>query len=233
MHIPLITTLTAQLLPFFSTQPTTPPAAPHSVTLRPIHAHGHRFHGNDTRPQLLFQDATHPSSFISLPPASLDGEEIYLDRPKPDIASESLTIRTKVIKIRRPLIKPPSMTSWGISAQYRRRRKDTSEGRLPPLPIGTRGDNASEVWRAPNYEDEAENGVYDGWEDVDVVAPDVHDRQTLITLAKMTSDAYTTPDQADWYPLGKHWNATTPFGWEPDSDGLRGHIVSWRDSAVR
>jgi lipase ATG15 len=45
-------------------------------------------------------------------------------------------------------------------------------------------------------------------------------------MAKMASNAYTTPDvDGEWWPLGD-WNSTTPFGWEKDADGLRGHVVS-------
>jgi lipase ATG15 len=62
------------------------------------------------------------------------------------------------------------------------------------------------------------------WEDVEVDAPDVTDRQTLITLAKMTSNAYVLPDSGEWWGL-EGWNNTLPFGWEADADGLRGHVV--------
>ena len=61
---------------------------------------------------------------------------------------------------------------------------------------------------------------------MEVAAPDVTDRQTLIAMAKMASNAYTTPDvDGEWWPLG-NWNHSTPFGWEKDADGLRGHVVS-------
>ena len=75
-------------------------------------------------------------------------------------------------------------------------------------------------WIAPDYNDH-----HGDWEDVSVIAPDVSDRQTLITLAKMTSNAYVTPESGEWWPT-KGWNGTVPFGWEPDADGLRGHVVS-------
>ncbi|KAJ9109710.1 hypothetical protein QFC19_001940 [Naganishia cerealis] len=62
------------------------------------------------------------------------------------------------------------------------------------------------------------------WEEMEVEAPDVTDRETLLSLAMMSSNAYIEPDTPEWYPLD-NWNATTPFGWEKDADGLRGHIV--------
>lgn len=39
------------------------------------------------------------------------------------------------------------------------------------------------------------------WEDVEVDVPDVTDRQTIITLAKMSSNAYVAPDTDEWWPL--------------------------------
>ncbi len=46
------------------------------------------------------------------------------------------------------------------------------------------------------------------WEDTEVLAPDVTDRETLRTLAKMTSNAYVLPDGGEWYPLDD-WNAVS------------------------
>jgi hypothetical protein len=43
------------------------------------------------------------------------------------------------------------------------------------------------------------------WNPTDVLGPNVEDRETLLTLAKMTSNAYTTPSLADWYVLDG-WN---------------------------
>jgi lipase ATG15 len=44
------------------------------------------------------------------------------------------------------------------------------------------------------------------WEEDTVLAPDVRDRETLLMLAKMTSNAYSTPEDKDWYDLGEGWN---------------------------
>jgi hypothetical protein len=43
------------------------------------------------------------------------------------------------------------------------------------------------------------------WEDVDVEVPDINDRETLKTLAKMTSNAYVLPDSTEWWGLDE-WN---------------------------
>lgn len=77
-----------------------------------------------------------------------------------------------------------------------------------------------EYWLAPDLTNPS-----DEWSDVQVTVPDLTDRQTVLALAKMTSNAYVTPGGAGWYPL-EGWNTSAPFGWEPDADGLRGHVVS-------
>jgi putative lipase involved disintegration of autophagic bodies len=43
------------------------------------------------------------------------------------------------------------------------------------------------------------------WNPTDVLGPNIEDRETLLTLAKMTSNAYTTPTESDWYALDG-WN---------------------------
>lgn len=45
-----------------------------------------------------------------------------------------------------------------------------------------------------------------GWEEDEVEAPDVESRETLLVLAKMTSNAYYDgPEEAGWYDLGGNW----------------------------
>lgn len=46
------------------------------------------------------------------------------------------------------------------------------------------------------------------WEDTEVEAPDTTDRETLRTLAMMSSNAYIEPNSTDWYPLDK-WNVVS------------------------
>lgn len=43
------------------------------------------------------------------------------------------------------------------------------------------------------------------WDEIEVEGPDIHDRETLLTLAKMTNNAYTEPENSDWYDLGPGW----------------------------
>jgi hypothetical protein len=43
------------------------------------------------------------------------------------------------------------------------------------------------------------------WSSALTTAPDVEDRETLLTLAKMTSNAYFRPDSSEWYDLPSPW----------------------------
>ncbi|KAF5372758.1 hypothetical protein D9615_010102 [Tricholomella constricta] len=68
------------------------------------------------------------------------------------------------------------------------------------------------------------------WDEEEIMAPDVESRETLLELAKMTNNAYVAPDDPEWYDLGGGWDASYPFGWEPDADGFRGHVFATPDN---
>ena len=53
------------------------------------------------------------------------------------------------------------------------------------------------------------------WEDVDVEVPDIDDRETLKTLAKMTSNAYVLPDSTEWWGLDE-WNHVSRRSLKPE-----------------
>lgn len=76
-----------------------------------------------------------------------------------------------------------------------------------------------------HYRSESVDGIYVEWVEESTEVPDVTDRETLLTLAKMTSNAYFLPTSSDWFPLDDY-NNTIPFGWEKDADGLRGHVFA-------
>ena len=55
--------------------------------------------------------------------------------------------------------------------------------------------------------------------------PDIHDRETVINLAKMTSDAYVlAPSDPGWQNISLGYNDSSGFGWE--GNGLRGRIFA-------
>lgn len=65
------------------------------------------------------------------------------------------------------------------------------------------------------------------WEEVQTKVPNIHNRNTVLSLALMSSNAYVRlPYKGDWRNLSSVWDHTgeEKFGW--DKDGLRGHIFS-------
>lgn len=132
------------------------------------------------------------------------GAPLFLANADAGIAAfgeAALRLRTRKTTIRRPRTRPPHMLSWAHAA---------AAARVSGVANAT-------GWIAPMTEGE--------WEDIEIDGPDITDRQTLLSLAKMASNAYTTPDGDGWYPL-PGFNRSTPVGWEPDADGLRGHVFA-------
>jgi len=76
-----------------------------------------------------------------------------------------------------------------------------------------------------------QSGLLD-WDVAEMQGPNPSNRETLLTLAKMTSNAYNEPSDKDWYDLGQDWNSTFSYGWEPDADGFRGHIFVSTDNST-
>lgn len=63
------------------------------------------------------------------------------------------------------------------------------------------------------------------WSDDEIPGPNVTDRSTVITFAKMAYNAYTEePFGPSWEPVKGGFNYTDDFGWQ--QDGLRGHVFA-------
>ncbi|KAK3077733.1 hypothetical protein LTS18_009460 [Coniosporium uncinatum] len=61
------------------------------------------------------------------------------------------------------------------------------------------------------------------WTIDDVNGPNITDKETVLSMARIAANAYVTePHSGDWVDIGHGFNYTEDFGWE--SDGLRGHI---------
>ncbi|TFY58574.1 hypothetical protein EVG20_g8095 [Dentipellis fragilis] len=71
-----------------------------------------------------------------------------------------------------------------------------------------------------------------GWDGDEVQGPDIEQRETLLTLAKMTNNAYFEPGETGWYDLSGNWSTHKPVGWEPDADGFRGYIFATPDNST-
>lgn len=63
------------------------------------------------------------------------------------------------------------------------------------------------------------------WTVDEIAGPNITDRKTVLTFAKMASNAYVQdPGSPDWQPVKGGFNYTDDFGWE--QDGLRGHVFA-------
>lgn len=61
--------------------------------------------------------------------------------------------------------------------------------------------------------------------------PNTSDKETIVNLAKMTSDAYIfNPWGPDWLNTSLGFNFTRRFGWK--DDGLRGHVFTTEDNST-
>jgi len=63
------------------------------------------------------------------------------------------------------------------------------------------------------------------WTIDEIAGPNVTDKETILSFARMALNAYTLePNTGDWVDVGGGFNYTEDFGWQ--SDGLRGHIFA-------
>ncbi|OCK86305.1 alpha/beta-hydrolase [Lepidopterella palustris CBS 459.81] len=64
-----------------------------------------------------------------------------------------------------------------------------------------------------------------GWTIDEISGPNISDKETILSFARMTSNAYIMePNTGEWEDVGGGFNYTEDFGWE--TDGLRGHIFA-------
>ncbi|TIB65665.1 hypothetical protein E3P78_00535 [Wallemia ichthyophaga] len=69
------------------------------------------------------------------------------------------------------------------------------------------------------------------FDDIDVKVPNVTDRQTLLTMARLAQNAYVTPSDESWIPPPSPLTTVESFGWRNSDDGLRGHIFASSDNS--
>lgn len=71
----------------------------------------------------------------------------------------------------------------------------------------------------------------EAWNIEEIPGPNVTDKETILTFAKMTLDAYTLkPFSGEWQDVKGGFNYSQSFGWE--GDGLRGHIYADKDNST-
>lgn len=63
------------------------------------------------------------------------------------------------------------------------------------------------------------------WMAEDIPGPDIEDKETIISFANMSEDAYKVGrDDPGWMNVDEDYNSSVPFGW--DDSGIRGHVFS-------
>ncbi|KAF8809034.1 alpha/beta-hydrolase [Phlegmacium glaucopus] len=69
------------------------------------------------------------------------------------------------------------------------------------------------------------------WDPVNISGPDIEDLHTLAQLARMSANAYASPDRKSWFDIDDAWKYSFPFGWQ-GSDGFRGHVFLSSDNST-
>ena len=71
------------------------------------------------------------------------------------------------------------------------------------------------------------------WDEWEVDTPDVSKRSTLLQLGRMAYNTYAMDNSTagEWYDISDGWNSD-PFGWQPEDDGMRGHIFVSTDNST-
>jgi lipase ATG15 len=71
----------------------------------------------------------------------------------------------------------------------------------------------------------------DTWAVEQVAGPNITDKETVLTMARMANNAYEVNETSpEWEDLGGAFNRSLDFGF--DSDGLRGHVFSNDDDSI-
>ena len=69
------------------------------------------------------------------------------------------------------------------------------------------------------------------WTMDEVLSPNITDKETVLSLAKISADAYVTSNgTGDWREVNGGFNYSSSFGW--DADGLRGHIFASENNST-
>ena len=69
------------------------------------------------------------------------------------------------------------------------------------------------------------------WALDEIMGPNVTDRETLLSLARMAGNAYTMePGTGEWQDVNGGFNHSQSLGWE--GDGLRGHVFADKDNST-
>ncbi|KAI5810681.1 Alpha/Beta hydrolase protein [Pyronema omphalodes] len=115
------------------------------------------------------------------------------------------------------LLTRPSYSARARTRKLKRlsiRDKHTIEGYLLDHRLGISTSTTADAWR------------YD-----EVVQPDITDKDTVLSLARIAANAYVElHNTTEWMEVGTPYNHSSSFGWE--SDGIRGHVFADPDNST-
>ncbi|KDR82104.1 hypothetical protein GALMADRAFT_240603 [Galerina marginata CBS 339.88] len=117
----------------------------------------------------------------------------------------------------------PEQSFSGTEAQFTIQTQDTKI----PRPESLSAFHAARRNREPGVTPALE------WLDWEMATPDVTRRSTVLQMAKMAFNTYALDNSTvgEWYDLSDEW-ASDPFGWQPEEDGMRGHIFVSTDNST-
>ncbi|CAO2658230.1 Nn.00g059530.m01.CDS01 [Neocucurbitaria sp. VM-36] len=137
----------------------------------------------------------------------------------------------KYPQLHRRLDVPERAAVWMADDQHSAERE-----LVPPLRVKSK---TMSIQRLADRSKETINGILDwgrstgrpvqlaaeDWTIDEIAGPNVTDKETVLSFARMASNAYILePNTGEWEEVGGGFNYTEDFGWE--SDGLRGHIFA-------
>ncbi|KAF6758290.1 Alpha/Beta hydrolase protein [Ephemerocybe angulata] len=71
------------------------------------------------------------------------------------------------------------------------------------------------------------------WQEDEIPGPDVSSRDDLLQFAHMAFNTYYADNTTEWYDVSdRGWDKSTPHGWLPGEDGMRGHIFVSQDNST-
>lgn len=125
-----------------------------------------------------------------LPPSRRDYDSVEmasLATADPSLYPLSQSVKTRRVRSQRP----SSQAAFQAARRHAYRSKQIQVGRIP-----TRQES-----------DDARLARSLEWDDFEIDAPDVTSVETLAAFGKMTSNAYSLPEEGTWYDVGGGWNA--------------------------
>ena len=141
-------------------------------------------------PQKIFDS---PTALSTPPQLSTDANLVFELRHQHGVTPEGAIVFNDPLRTQQALSLARS-SSHSVSTRHIRRTRPRSQEAFQSARTRSR------LFR--------ENTVID-WDEDEIEAPNVEKRETLLSLAKMTNNAYLEPGETGWYELGKEWNVVS------------------------